>query len=152
MMRLQESCDPQVVQIFNAIKGKKVDQSKLVSVPGIDVAVSDGWYKVTVAGNVYVAVYIDKSDPEYNYIITVVNISDIILVCQNIGVEKKYKSGAPAPDNVIPQSTVDKAVSSFPAETVCGTGLWDGCTFNFPNRYLITAGALVGAYYFMIRK
>ncbi|MDD3474348.1 MAG: hypothetical protein PHP08_00410 [Candidatus Dojkabacteria bacterium] len=138
-----QTCTPREQQIIDAIKNKTIDSKLVVSLPHINIYVGDGWYEVSVFA-VYILAYVNKSDPNYNYLITVVKTPGITIDCNGITIEKTNKDGTPASDNTLPQPVVDSAISSFPtAATECGTGIWNGCTAGVQNKYLIVGGGVL---------
>ncbi len=147
------TCTPDTNSIFIQLKGKPIDWSKVTQVNNISLVAQDGWYKLTITGyiNLYVAVYIDKTtDPNYNYMITIVNIDHYINICDNISIVKTNKDGTPAPDTAIPQNVMTNAISTLPTAS-CGTGIWDGCTAGIQNKYLIVGGGAAAIYLLFLR-
>lgn len=149
---LQTTCNnQQVQQILDSIKNKTINAEIVIKLPSVSVYIGDGWYEVSTVGT-YILVYINKSDPSYNYTITVIKTPFVTLDCNGIVISKNNKDGTSAPDNTLPQSVIDSAITSFPTSTSCGTGIWNGCIAGIQNKYLIAGGGLAAGIYLYMKS
>lgn len=148
---LQTECNAQSTQIFNYIQGKKIDDSTFTDIPDPIPDNTSKWYKGAGSG------YVDNTNTDYDYLIMLyykapntICINNPIIDCLCVNAIKFDKTGKIIDFGNVPQNVVDKALNSLPfivGNPSCGTGIWNGCTYNIPNKYLILAGAgLVGLF------